>query len=225
MAFETKEQVLENILTKEKPNCPHCNEEMSLWEVPPVAMGDGLGWGTPYLYICFNDDCPLYKKGWDNIRENFGQTASYRCMCYPEGGGYECIPVFGPEGARGQIIDEQALAEEEALKEKTKQGFLTLAECYRSNDWQTVLELLLDGRLPGRVRIKAAEMLGDIGDLKAAEAMRNQKFGIELLVKQVEESIGKIHDRHFTRECPFCAEIIKKRAKVCKHCGRDVAGE
>jgi len=21
-----------------------------------------------------------------------------------------------------------------------------------------------------------------------------------------------------TRECPFCAEIIRKRAKVCKHC-------
>lgn len=23
-------------------------------------------------------------------------------------------------------------------------------------------------------------------------------------------------------ECPFCAEIIKAKAKVCKHCGRDV---
>jgi hypothetical protein len=24
------------------------------------------------------------------------------------------------------------------------------------------------------------------------------------------------------RECPFCAEPILKRARVCKHCGRDV---
>lgn len=24
------------------------------------------------------------------------------------------------------------------------------------------------------------------------------------------------------RECPFCAEPILKKAKVCKHCGRDV---
>ncbi len=23
-------------------------------------------------------------------------------------------------------------------------------------------------------------------------------------------------------ECPYCAELIKKKAKVCKHCGRDV---
>jgi hypothetical protein len=40
----------------------------------------------------------------------------------------------------------------------------------------------------------------------------------------VDEAIAKIHARHFTRECPFCAEIIKQRAKVCKHCGKDVAG-
>ena len=126
--------------------------------------------------------------------------------------------------AKGQVIDEQVLADEEALKEATKQGFLTLAECYRSKDWQTVLELLLDSRIPGQVRIKAAEMLGDIGELDAAESMRNHKFGMKLLVKQVEESIHKIHDRNFTRECPFCAEIIKKRAKICKHCGKDAAG-
>jgi len=24
------------------------------------------------------------------------------------------------------------------------------------------------------------------------------------------------------RECPFCAEMILKKARVCKHCGRDV---
>ena len=42
--------------------------------------------------------------------------------------------------------------------------------------------------------------------------------------EQVEESIRKIHDRNFTRECNFCTEIIKKRAKICKHYGRAVAG-
>ncbi len=26
-------------------------------------------------------------------------------------------------------------------------------------------------------------------------------------------------------ECPFCAEVVKKKAKVCKHCGRELSTE
>ena len=25
-----------------------------------------------------------------------------------------------------------------------------------------------------------------------------------------------------TKKCPFCAELVKEEAKVCKHCGRDL---
>jgi hypothetical protein len=84
--------------------------------------------------------------------------------------------------------------------------------------------MLLDGSQPDRVRIKAAEMIGDIGKIETIEPMRNHKFGSKILQKSVEDSLDKIHDRFFTRECPFCAEIIKKRAKICKHCGKEVAG-
>jgi hypothetical protein len=62
--FETREQVLEKILEQPKPSCPHCKEEMNIWEVPPFNFSDGLGWGAPFLYLCFNDECPLYTKGW-----------------------------------------------------------------------------------------------------------------------------------------------------------------
>jgi uncharacterized membrane protein YdbT with pleckstrin-like domain len=30
-------------------------------------------------------------------------------------------------------------------------------------------------------------------------------------------------DRRDERECPYCAEVILAKARVCKHCGRDVA--
>ncbi len=221
MAFETKEQVLEKILNEDKPKCPHCGMEMNLWEVPPVTFSDGLGWGVPYLYMCFNDECSLYLEGWDNLRENYSQNASYRCICYPGTKQYECMPVFSPEGARGQIIDSQVLAAEAALKEAIKKGFSTLADCYVANDPVPVLQMLMDATEPVRVRIKAAEMMGDFGELEAIEPMRNLKVGSEVLQNKIDQAVGKIHERHFTIECPHCAEVIKKRAKVCKHCGKD----
>jgi len=222
--FETREQVLERILEQKKPRCPHCGDEMNLWEVPPITVGDGLGWGSPYLYLCFNDDCSLYKQGWDNMKENYAHTASYRCMNYPGTEQFELIPVFSNQGGRGQIIDEEIIAEQEAIKEAIKNGFSMLAECFVRKDGPTVLTILMDPAHPNRVRQKAAEMIGDIGEVEAIEPLRNVKFGNELVQKEVDAAISKIHGRHFTRECPFCAEIIKKRANICKHCGKEVAG-
>ena len=223
--FETREQVLEKIMTLPKPSCPHCSMEMKLWEVPPITVGDGLGWGAPFLYLCFNDDCPLFQQGWDNMMENYAHTASYRCMNYPGTEQYELIPVFSDQGGRGQIVDEEVVAEQEAIKEAIKNGFAMLAECFVRKDGPSVLTILLDPSHPNRVRQKAAEMLGDIGEEGAIEPLRNARFGNQLVQEEVEAAISKIHKRNFTRECPFCAEIIKKRAKVCKHCGKDVAGE
>jgi hypothetical protein len=128
-------------------------------------------------------------------------------------------------GGTGQIIDDQVLAEQEILKEKIKKGFSILAGAYVDKDSVTVVRLLLDATEPQRVRLKAAEMIGDIGELEAIDPIRNAKFGNKIIQKKVDESVKKIHERYFTRECPFCAEIIKKRAKVCKHCGKEVAGQ
>lgn len=225
MAFETKEQVLERILEKPKPKCKHCQEEMSLWEPPPINFSDGLGWGAAYLYICYNDECPTFKSGWDHLRENYAHNASYRCICYPDSGQYELMPVFSAQGGQGQLIDEESLAAEETLKENIKRGFSVLADCYNRKDTVPMLRMLLDPTEPVRVRVKAAEMIGDFGELESIEPIRNLKFGNDILQTAADGTIKKIHERFFTRECPFCAEIIKKRAKICKHCNQDVAGK
>ena len=107
----------------------------------------------------------------------------------------------------------------------TLPGFSILADCYVSQDTIEILRLLLDSGQPVRVRLKAAEMLGDIGPLDAIDALKTPRFGNEKLQGEVQKAVQKIHKRHFTRECPFCAEIIKSRAKMCKHCGKEVAGE
>lgn len=224
MAFETREEVLEQVMAMPKPKCPHCHEEMQLWEVPPINFSDGLGWGVPFLFLCFNDDCPLYVDGWSHLKETYEQSASYRCFNYPGTDQFELMPVFSPMGGTGQIITDEVIAQEEAIKQAIKRGFSILADCYVQKDGPAVLRILLDASEPRRVRLKAAEMIGDIGELEAIEPIRNLTTGVEAIDVMLQKSVGRIHERYFTRECPFCAEIIKKRAAVCKHCGKDVAG-
>ncbi|MFW6081130.1 MAG: zinc ribbon domain-containing protein, partial [Desulfosalsimonas sp.] len=209
---------------QEKPVCPHCGQEMKIWEIPPVAVGDGLGWDSPYMYVCFNDECPLYVEGWQNLWENYAQNASYRCIKSPHSSNFEVMPVFSSIGGQGQIVDDEVVAAEERLKEGIKKGFSILAECYNTKDSVTCVQMLLDPSEPARVRMKAAEMAGDLAGLESLEVLNNRRFGNELIQEKANKAITRIHERHFTRECPFCAEIIKKRAKVCKHCGKDVAG-
>lgn len=225
MAIETKQEYLERVMAMEKPRCPHCNEEMKLWEVPPITFSDGLGWGSPYLFLCFNDECPLYERGWKDMEENYAQRASMRCFNYPGTEQFECMPVFSAMGGQGQIIDDEVLAQQEMLKEQIKKGFSILADCYVNKDGVTIMRLLSDACEPVRVRIKAAEMIGDIGELEAIEALSFMKAANAKLQEAIDQAVSKIHERYFTRECPFCAEIIKKRAKVCKHCGKDVSGK
>lgn len=221
MAIETKEQYLERLLSQERPKCPACNQVMAIWEVPPMTFSDGLGWGSPYLYVCFNDDCPTYKQGWKSMEENFGHRASYRNICFPFTKQFEAMPVFSDQGGTGQVVTDEVLAEEERIKEATKRGFSLLADYYTTSSWFEVLKMLLDATAPARVRLKAAEMVGDIGDLDAIEPLQNHDFGNKLLNEASEKAVATIHKRFFTRECPHCAEIIKQRAKVCKHCGKE----
>lgn len=222
MAIETKEQFLERMMAEERPRCPVCNQEMEIWEVPPITFSDGLGWGTPYLFVCFNNECPTYVRGWEHIESNYGYRASYRNVCYPFTNKFETMPVFSEQGGLGQIVTGETIAEQERVKEATKRGFYLLAEYYTTKSWYEVLLMLMDAAEPAKVRLKAAEIIGDIGDIEAIEPLKNHNFGNEILNKAAEEAVAKIHERNFTRECPFCAEIIKKRARVCKHCGKEI---
>ena len=91
---------------KEAPDCPHCGVKMKKCKTPTFQFADGLGWGVPYLYVCLNDDCGPYARGWEHIRESYGKVASYRCMCYPDNGKMDTMCIFTPDGFKGQVIEE-----------------------------------------------------------------------------------------------------------------------
>src|SRR3989339_1624 len=222
MAFETKEELLEKYIKMEKPHCPHCDKAMSLWEVPPINFSDGLGWGSPYLFICFNDDCPSYKKGWDHLEETMEAPASYRCINEPGQKNFEYMPVFSPIGAQGGILDDEVLIREEARKELMKKTFSIMTDYYISKDWDEILKICLNPNIPAKARLKAAEMVGELGGVEASDHLVNHKFPTTGIQAGVSKAIEQLHERHYTRECPYCAEIIKKRATVCKHCNREV---
>lgn len=225
MSIETRDEFFQRIMAAEKPACPHCGRPMDIWETPPISFSDGLGWGSPYLFLCQNDDCPSYTQGWENMEAEYGQRASYRCMKYLDSTDFEYIPVFSPFGAKGQVIDNQSLMEEEMLKKSIMEGFSLLADCYAARDGVMVMSVLTDSTQAGRVRLKAAEMIGDIGEVEAIGLLKQLSFGVEALQNAVNHAIDKLHERHFTRDCPFCGELIKRQAKICKACKKEVAGQ
>lgn len=73
---------------KEAPACPHCKAVMEKFD------SRQLDWGTPFLWVCQNNECPFFKKGWEHMMENYGQLVSYRYMVEPEGGQAGALPTF-----------------------------------------------------------------------------------------------------------------------------------
>ena len=222
MAFETKDEILHKILNMKKPECPHCKTKMTLWEVPQITFSDGLGWGTPYMFVCFNDKCLAYKEGWDNLKETTEYNASYRCINSPGTDNFEYMPVFSPMGGKGQILDNDELAIRKVYKEAMKQGFMLLTDFYISKAWDEILKMLLDPTNAPKVRLKAVDMVKELGGVEAIDPLVNHKFPFPKLQEAVNNCVKALHEKYYTKECPYCAEIIKKRAAICKHCNKKI---
>ena len=75
----------------EAPTCPHCQAVMEKMDARY------LDWGTSFLWVCFNNDCGTFKKGWKHMMDNYGQLVSYRYMVSPDTGTPGVIPAFSGE--------------------------------------------------------------------------------------------------------------------------------
>ena len=81
--------------------CPHCGKRMSKW----VASLES-SWGVEPQFVCFNDECPYYVKGWQWVESNFNHRASYRHRYNPENGEWGPLPVWSPNALKDGIVEE-----------------------------------------------------------------------------------------------------------------------
>jgi len=75
----------------EAPTCPHCKTVMGKMDARY------LDWDSPYLWVCFNNDCTLFKKGCEHMLQTVGQLVSYRFMIHPQNGEKGVIPAFSEQ--------------------------------------------------------------------------------------------------------------------------------
>jgi hypothetical protein len=79
--------------------CPHCGETLAKWENPELNS-----WSGEYQYVCFNDECPYFVRGWNWMQEQFKVTASYRYRLDPATGESGPLPVWSKQALRTSIL-------------------------------------------------------------------------------------------------------------------------
>ncbi|MFP4087125.1 MAG: methyltransferase domain-containing protein [Desulfobacteraceae bacterium] len=83
--------------------CPYCGERLKKWAVPDNPFGQT--WDNDYMYICFNDECSYYVRGWDHMYKEGNRSTSYRLMYHPEKDRCMPIPVPSPRALKDGIVD------------------------------------------------------------------------------------------------------------------------
>jgi hypothetical protein len=207
----------------EKHNCPHCKQKLTLCHAPPMHVGDGLGWGAEFLFVCLNDECSLFVNGWEFIENQYGHVGSYRYMEIPNSKESYNMMVAGKGAFTGSIVDVEALKKQNARYKDEKEAVAKLDGCIEEHDLEPVLFLLTDNAASIGDRKRAVKLLVPLNDLACIEPLRNHDFGDNHLEQDINMAISKILATHFLRECPYCAELVKVRAKICKHCQKELA--
>ncbi|UCG84208.1 MAG: methyltransferase domain-containing protein [Dehalococcoidia bacterium] len=98
--FEEVERKKQEV--KETLCCPYCSERLQKWQVPQTIFTE---WPNEYLYVCFNDNCSYFRRGWQAMATQ-GNTCSYRLMYDPITNSCGPIPVFNRTMLKDSIIKD-----------------------------------------------------------------------------------------------------------------------
>jgi hypothetical protein len=75
---------------------------MARWRNPQQST-----WSGEYQFVCFNDACSYYVRGWNWMLERYNVRASYRHRLDPLTGEQGPLPVWSPDALRGDIIEDE----------------------------------------------------------------------------------------------------------------------
>lgn len=202
--------------------CPHCNGKMDCCEAPQFHVGDGLGWGSEALFICLNDSCPLFINGWDQIEVQYGHRASYRYMELPGSKESNLMMVGNEMAFKGSIIDPEALKSQNSRYKKEQDAIKALDTCQEEGNLEPVMILILDEGANKEQRKRAIGLLVPLNNLKCVDPIRNHAFKDSSLEQEVNMVINQLLANNYSKECPYCLEIIKAQANKCMHCKSDL---
>ena len=87
----------------DKSKCPYCGEKMLKWANPPQNT-----WDSEYQYVCFNDECSYFVKGWSWMMEKYNMAASYRHRYDPFTGQTGPLPVWSFDALKSSIMEENS---------------------------------------------------------------------------------------------------------------------
>jgi hypothetical protein len=72
---------------------------MLKWANPQASSWDG-----EFQYVCFDDKCPYYERGWAWMESRYNLAVSYRYRLDPVTGQRGPLPVWSPQALRSDII-------------------------------------------------------------------------------------------------------------------------
>lgn len=94
--------------SEDPTRCVYCGEKLKKYEVPLSPFEIDYWYESDYLYICFNDSCPYFERGWEWMWSQMKRNVSYRYMYNPATKKSGPIPVPTYFALKDGIVEDDA---------------------------------------------------------------------------------------------------------------------